>query len=133
MLLLFILSFVCLPLEIQTKASNYFAVELFIVGQPHWQVGQCWDLPQPGQPLREFPVLCCTGKLGTGIQLEKSFLQEMVMKPTLSLVLHGHFDRLSHRNTFNVSLSTSASRAPISLAVIPLSSHISSQGMMQHH
>lgn len=58
MLLLIISSFVFFPLEIQPKSSNDFAVELFIVGQPHWQVGQCWNLPDTGGTVLCFPGNC---------------------------------------------------------------------------
>lgn len=133
MLLLFTLSFVFFPLEIQTKGSNYFAVGLFIVGQSLWQVGQCWSLPQPGQTLREF----CFASLGNwelASSWRRASSKRWLWNPhSLWYCMDILTDCVSHRNTFHVALSTSACRAPISLAVIPLSSHISSQGLMQHH
>lgn len=124
MLLLFILSFVFFPLEIQPKPSNDFAVELFIVAG--WPVLE----PPTAWPDSEGTVLCFPGNCHpAGGDLPQRDGYETNTWYCMDILT----DCVTHRNTFHVSLSTSACRAPISLAVIPLSSHISSQGMMQHH
>lgn len=82
MLLLFILSFVFPP------GNSNQTQQLFCC-----RIVYCRTVPLAGWPVLESPkawpdtegiVLCLTGKLGTGIQLEESFLKGVVMKPTLS-------------------------------------------------
>lgn len=106
--------------------------------QSHWQVSQRCNLPQPGPGKPDTKEMLCALLHLRGGELASSERKASSKRWLWNqCLLWYHTDiltyRVSQRYTFNVYLSPSACRTPIASTLIPLSSHISSQGMMQQH